>query len=473
MSAPSRLLPGRIAAWLAALVMGGCTLIGPDYQRPAIELPADYPEPVAAGTPQLRQDWWTLFDDARLNQLIAAARTRNADIRLAAAQVEEAEAALREVGATFYPQVDLAFSNTESRVSALTALPNPQPRIRLDRRLAASTSFEIDFWGRLRRAEEAARAQALASRYGRDTVALTLTGTVTQSYFTLRSLDSQVAVARASLASRDETLAVVRDRVAGGISSELEARQAESARADAAIQLDELARQRKVIEHLLAQLSGQSGFGVGTGGLAGLPAPPVPPAGLPSSLMERRPDVRAAEQALVAANARIGVAKAAMFPAISLTGSLGGQSADFTNLLLTGARIWSAGFGIALPLFDAGRNSARVEQAEARQRQAVAGYQKAVETAFREVADALSNLEQTRKSEAGLAQRLAAARAALEIARTRYQAGYSGYLEVLDAQRTANDAELAAVRGRQSQLAFSVDLIKALGGGWAERVGTP
>jgi multidrug efflux system outer membrane protein len=176
--------------------------------------------------------------------------------------------------------------------------------------------------------------------------------------------------------------------------------------------------------------------------------------------------VRSAEQTLAAANARIGVAKAAMYPSISLTGSLGGQSAAFSDLLLTGARIWSLGFGLGLPLFDAGRNAARVEQAEARQRQAVASYQKAVETAFREVADALSNLEQTRRTEASLALRLAAARGALEIARTRYQAGYSGYLEVLDAQRTANDAELAAVRSRQSQLAFSVDLFKALGGGW-------
>jgi multidrug efflux system outer membrane protein len=453
---------GLLVACLAA-----CAPVGPDYDRPKLELPVDYPERASGEAPAIEAEWWKLFRDPVLDALVAAARSRNADLRLAAAQLDEAEAALREVDAGFYPQIDGSFANGESRVSALTALPNPQPRIRLDRRLAASTSFELDFWGRLRRGAEAARAQALASRYGRDTVALTLAGTVTQAYFALRSLDSQIALTRATLVSRGESLDLVRVRGAGGIASELEERQAEGARADAAAQLDELERQRKVVEHQLAQLAGSSGRRVEGGDLAALPLPPLPPPGLPSALMERRPDVRSAEQALVAANARIGVARAALYPAISLTGSLGGQSAAFADLLLGGARIWSLGFGLALPLFDAGRNNARVAQAQAREQQAVAGYQKAVESAFREVADALGNLELAARSEANLETRRNAARRALEIARTRYSAGYSGYLEVLDAQRTANDAELAAVRNRQARLAYSVDLMKALGGGWS------
>jgi len=451
----------------AALWLAACAPIGPDYNRPVPELPADYPEASAGTAASLPADWWTTFNDPDLTALIEAARVRNADIRIAAAQVEEAEAALREVDAGFYPQVDLSFANQQSRVSALTALPNPVPRVRLDRRLAASTSFELDFWGRLRRGVEAARAQALATRFGRDTVALTLTGTVAQAYFSLRSLDSQLALTRATLATRNESLQVIRDRVAGGVSPELELRQAEVARADAAVLLDELTRQRKVVEHQLAQLTGRAGTMVADGSLEHLPVPPLPPAGLPSSLLERRPDIRAAEQTLVAANARIGVAKAAMFPTISLTGSYGGQSAAFADLLLGGARIWSLGFGLALPLFDAGRNTARVEQVEARARQAVGSYQKAVETGFREVADALSNLENGRRSEDNLAARAKAARQALDIAQTRYKAGYSGYLEVLDAQRSANEAELAAVRNRQALLAYSVDLMKALGGGWS------
>ena len=455
---------GLVLATLAGLA--ACAPVGPDYRRPEIELPSDYPETASATAGAVRADWWAAFNDAALDALIAAARERNADIRVAAAQLEEAEAALREVDTAFTPTVDLGFSTSQSRLSALTALPNPQPRIRIDRRLAASTAFEIDFWGRLRRGVEAARAQALASRYGRDTVALSLAGTVAQAYFTLRALDSQIALARATLDARGESLQVIRDRVAGGVAAELEAHQAEVARADAAVQLDEFIRQRKIIEHQLAQLTGRPGQRVATGDLASLPPVPLPPPGLPSSLLARRPDVRAAEQSLVAVNARIGVAKAAMFPTISLTGNLGGQSAAFSDLIATGARIWSLGFGLALPLFDAGRNAARVEQAEARARQAVASYQKAVEAAFREVADALGNLEVTHLSAASLTLRQGAARRALEIARTRHAAGYSGYLEVLDAQRTANDAELALVRNRQALLAYSVDLMKALGGGW-------
>lgn len=455
---------GLVLAALAGLA--ACAPVGPDYRRPEIELPSDYPETASATAGAVRADWWAAFNDAALDALIAAARERNADIRVAAAQLEEAEAALREVDTAFTPTVDLGFSTSESRFSALTALPNPQPRIRIDRRLAASTAFEIDFWGRLRRGVEAARAQALASRYGRDTVALSLAGTVAQAYFALRALDSQIALARATLDARGESLQVIRDRVAGGVAAELEAHQAEVARADAAVQLDEFIRQRKIIEHQLAQLTGRPGQRVATGDLASLPPVPLPPPGLPSSLLARRPDVRAAEQSLVAVNARIGVAKAAMFPTISLTGNLGGQSAAFSDLIATGARIWSLGFGLALPLFDAGRNAARVEQAEARARQAVASYQKAVEAAFREVADALGNLEVTHLSAASLTLRQGAARRALEIARTRHAAGYSGYLEVLDAQRTANDAELALVRNRQALLAYSVDLMKALGGGW-------
>jgi multidrug efflux system outer membrane protein len=195
--------------------------------------------------------------------------------------------------------------------------------------------------------------------------------------------------------------------------------------------------------------------------------PPVPPPGLPSAMLERRPDIRQAEETLVAANAQIGVARAALFPTVSLTAGAGVASAEFADLVAgPGARIWNIGVALTAPIFDAGRRSARVDQASARREQAVAGYQRAIETGFREVADALVNVQQTGESEAELKDRLDAARNALELSTLRYQSGYSPYLEVLDAQRTANDAELAFVRNRQARLAFSVDLIKALGGGW-------
>ena len=461
--------PGRhkLAALLLA-GLAGCAAVGPDYQRPGFELPPDYPDPLAAAAVgALRTDWWALYQDATLNELVAAAQARNADLRLAAAQIDEADAALREVDANLLPQVDGNLSGTRSRVSPLTALPNPQPLLRPDRRIAASTSFEIDFWGRLRRSVEAARAQALSSRYARDVVALTLAGTTAQVYFALRSADAQLLVTRATAKVREEALQLTRDRVSGGIASPLETAQAQGALADATIQLNELERQRRLLEHQLGQLTGKLDLKLAAGDINTLPVPPIPPAGLPSSLLERRPDVQVAEQNLVANNARIGVAKAALFPSLSITGSAGGQSAAFSNLLIGGARIWSLGFGLALPLFDAGRLNARVEQAEARQRQSVANYQKAVEAAFRETADAISNLEWTTATEADLNVRVSAAREALEIVQTRYRAGYSGFLEVLDAQRTANDAELALVRNRQSRLSYSVDLMKALGGGWS------
>jgi multidrug efflux system outer membrane protein len=195
--------------------------------------------------------------------------------------------------------------------------------------------------------------------------------------------------------------------------------------------------------------------------------PPLPPAGLPSTLLQRRPDILQAEQQLIAANAQIGIARAAMFPTISLTSYLGSESRGLSSLLGTGAGIWSLGFGLTLPIFDAGRYAARTQAAEARQKQAVGGYQKAVETAFREVADALANVRQTAAAEEDQQARAQAAHNVLRLARLRYEAGYSAYLEVLDAQRVANEAELAFVRNRQARLAASVDLMKALGGGWS------
>jgi multidrug efflux system outer membrane protein len=238
-------------------------------------------------------------------------------------------------------------------------------------------------------------------------------------------------------------------------------------RADAAVQRRDLERQRTLVEHQLGNLTGKLDLRIAPGDLMDLPAPALPPVGLPSSLLERRPDVQQAEQILVSANAQIGVAKAALFPTFSLTGSYGGQSENLSNLFKGNARIWSYGPSVSLPIFDAGKYSARTRQAEARQRQSLASYQKSVETAFREVADALTNVQQTMASVADVQARVDAARNALRLSRLRYEAGYSGFLDVLDAQRTANSAELALIQYRQLQLTYSVDLMKALGGGWS------
>lgn len=464
----------RIAC-TAALLATACAPVGPDYARPGVDLPQNYPaSPAGAAGVAVKAAWWTLYGDAKLNELVASALEKNSDIRLAVARIEEADANLREAGASFLPQIDLNAVPTRSRVSSTlaTPLPGTVQAVRNNVRLSASTSFELDFWGRLRRGVEAVRAQALGTRYAKDVVSLSLAGLTTQAYFSLRSLDAQIGVAQKTLASRDEALDYVRRRAKGGIASDLDVSQAMSARADSATQLKELVRQRALAEHQLATLAGRLDLEIPGGGQPGqpdllaLPLPPLPPAGLPSALLERRPDVRVAEQTLVSANAQIGVAKAAMLPTILLTGSDGWESKALSSLIQGTSSIWSLGFALSLPIFDHGRLQARSDAAIARERQALAGYQKSIESAFREVADALSNAQQTSAAEADYQTRVDATRRTLHLARLRYDAGYSAYLEVLDAQRNANDAELAFVRNRQARLSASVDLMKALGGGW-------
>jgi len=460
----------RRFSFFMLLLLTACTALGPDYQRPAVELPAQYPSAVSQERSSVIPQWWSLYRDPTLDELIAAARAGNADIRLAAARMQEAEALLREAGATRIPEVAGGYQATRNRVSTRT-VPPPAATAPLERsqhQLLASTSFEIDFWGRFARASEAARANLLNSVFSRDTVLLTLAGATAQAYFALRSLDAQITVLENTLTLRKDSLAIAQARANAGLASELDVHQAQGALSDALVQRREAGRSRALVERQLAQLIGRLDLKVSSGNLFSLPVPPNPPPGLPSTLLERRPDIRAAEESMVAANAQIGVARAALFPTLSLTAGLGAQSAEFAQLLSGGAGIWSVGLGVAAPIFDAGRRGARVEQAEARRSQALAGYQRSIETAFREVADALVNVEESGGSETDLAARLQAARAALELSNERYRSGYSAYLEVLDALRTANEAELGFVRNRQARLAFSVDLMKALGGGWSE-----
>lgn len=468
-SALRRALPGL----LLALLLAGCA-VGPDYKRPRIDLPPAYPHAFDSDTDNAEQgrvaeQWWTLYGDTTLNELVALTLKNNADLRMALAQIDEAEAVLAETGANLVPEIDLDASNTKARTSSLTAQPLPPgtPLLTRSSRITLSTAFELDLWGKLRRATQSARAQVLSSRYARDVTALTLAGTTARTYFTLRALDTQIAVTRETLASRDESLTLVKNRARGGLASDLDVYQAQGVRSDAALQLSELQRQRALVEHQLGSLTGTLNLKVAVGDVMGLGLPALPTAGLPASLLERRPDVQQAEQDLIAANAQIGVAKAALLPTFSLSGSYGGHSEKSKNLYEEGARIWSAGPSVHLPIFDAGKYRARTRQAEARQRLSTAAYQKAVETAFREVADALANLEHTSAAVEDTLTKVNAARNALRLSRLRYESGYSGYLDVLDAQRSANAAELALVQNRQALLSYSIDLMKALGGGWS------
>ncbi|HKY01489.1 MAG TPA: efflux transporter outer membrane subunit [Burkholderiales bacterium] len=451
------------------LAMGACTL-GPDYERPALDLPVGFGESEVGKAETLAANWWTLYRDPILDELIASGLERNADIRAAVARIDEAEAFLRETNASLYPQIDLDAAAERSKVSTRGSTPTsgniPNPRNNFQ--LTAATSFELDVWGRLRRATESARAQFMASQYSHDTVALTLASAIAQTYFAVRSLDAQILVSVETLAATTDSLDIVRKRAKGGLVSDLDLNQAETAQAAASAQYKELQRQRAVVLHQLGALSGKLDLKLEPGDIRSLPLPPLPPAGLPSALLERRPDVRQAEAQLIAANAEIGFARAAQFPTFFLTGSFGNQSRELSDLFTSGANIWSIGLGVVGPILDFGRYEARTEQAEARQRQALANYQGVAETAFRETADALSNVQWTAASEQDLQTRVDRVRNSLRLANLRYRTGYSAYLEVLDAQRTLNEAQLDLLRNRQAYLNYSVDLMKALGGGWRD-----
>lgn len=449
----------RAATWLAALALGGCALVGPDYRRPEGSLPGAFGERDVGTAPSVPARWWTLYRDERLDGLVAEALERNADVAAAAARVEEAQAALEEAHATLVvPLVNGAGGASRGR-SLQFGTSNAFS-------LGLSTAFEVDLWGRLRRAERSVRDQLLASRYGRDTVALSLAASVARAYFAARSLDAQAGASREILASAEQGLALARRRADAGIASELDVVQAAGLRAQAAAQLKEVARQRAAIVHQLGQFVGRPDLVLPPVDLVSLPVPALPPAGLPSALLERRPDVRQAEAQLAAATERIGVARAAQFPTLSLTASLGTQSAELGELFSTRSRVWSVGAGLLGPILDGGRYAARTRQAEAQAHQAEAAWRRAAQSAFREVADALSNVRLAADTEADLLDRVEQARGALRLSNLRYESGYSAYLEVLDAQRTLNDALLAAIRNRQAYLGYSVDLMSALGGGW-------
>ena len=452
---------------LACALLAGCA-VGPDYERPDMGLPGAYAEANAGDAPAVRADWWKLYGDPVLDQLVAAALERNADVRLAVARIEEADANLRVVNAAFLPEIDAVANANRTRFSTTTAVPTPPgvPAVRNDVRLALTTSYELDFWGQLRRQAESTRAQYLATRYARDVVALTLAGLTAQTYFALRSFDAQIIVTRETIVTRQDSLDYVRARARGGIASDLEVAQAEGALADITVQLKELQRQRALFEHQLATFTSRLDLTLPGGDIRTLPTPALPPAGLPSALLERRPDVQQAEQQLTSANAQIGVAKAAMFPTFTLTGFGGGESTTLANAASRSSSIWSLGLGVSMPLLDWGRYRGLADAAIARQHQAAAVYQQAVETAFREVADALSSVRLTSSAEQDYQASVDAARRALRLSRRRYEAGYSPYLEVLDAQRQANLSEIAALRNRQALLSATVDLMKSLGGGW-------
>jgi multidrug efflux system outer membrane protein len=458
----------RRLACLSLVLLAGCA-VKPDYQRPAVELPAAWRE--SADNTVKDGNWWRVYSDPVLEALVAEALARNSDLARAAARVDEARALVQQSEAAYFPSVDATFNRNRTLSSAATGLlPPGVQRERNDYRAAINVAYEVDLWGRLRATTAAARADLLASEAARETVRITLSADVAKTWFALRALDAQVEATRRTLALREEGLKLQQKRFDGGVISEFEYRQLEAEVAAARAQLPPLERDREIQETALAVLLGRSPKVIlentiprATGEVSTL-LPAVVPAGLPSELLLRRPDLVEAEQRLIAANARIAVARAAMFPSIQLTGYLGSEAQALAGLFSGPAGIWQLAAALAQPIFAGGRLQAQIAAAEAREQQALAGYQGAIQNAFREVRAALAAQRRARESFEAESARAAALGAALRLARLRYDNGLASQLEVIDAERNLLAAEVARYEALRAQRAAVADLFKALGG---------
>ena len=456
----------------AGALIAGCTL-GPAYERPAVELPAAWQGAPVTGASAAADRWWTLYSDAALDRLVGEALEHNQDLALAVARVDEARAQARIADSLLMPSVDAGFQRDRSRRSDVTATPFPPgtPIESNNYRAQLNVAYEVDLWGRLKSASNAARADLLATMAAQETVRNALVTEVVRVYYTLVSLDAQIAATSRSLALRSNGLALQRVRARAGLINDFDLRQLEAEVAAAQSQLPALEANRTAQEAALAVLAGRSPRSIMEGAIArrdgqGEPQPPVVPDGLPSDLLLRRPDVVAAEQRLIGANARIAEARAALFPRIALTGMLGSESAALGDLFSGPAAIWSLAFGLAQPIFQGGRLFAEVEAVKARERQALAQYQKALQDAFREVRQALSTQTRAREVFDSESARAAALTESLRLARIRYQNGLLSQLEVLDAERNLLQAELNRADALRAQRTAVADLVNALGGGW-------
>ena len=449
-----------------ALLLSGCAL-GPGYERPAaIAPPAGWRDSVMAlrDSSYANLPWWSVLGDTTLQGLVRTALRENRDLHIALARVNEARALLGIQRLEFYPQINVGAGVTriEGADSLLRGLSEGETFA-----VGASVSWEIDLWGRLRRLNEAARATLLASEQGRRGVILTVVSEVARAYLELLDLDGQVAIATSQVSIRRQSLELARARFEGGLTSELDVRQGENALAVAEGTLFRSLRQQRQKENELSVLLGRPPGELPRGQpLAAQQFPDVIPAGLPAELLERRPDVRQAEEQLHAANARIGAAIAALFPTISLTAAGGTVSNDLGNLFSGGTGFWNLAANLFQPILNSGRNRKQVAAERARTEAALGLYEKAVLTAFREVEDGLVAVERLGEEAAAAGRAAEAARLAVELASLRYEGGVDNYLNLLDAQRTQLDSELQESALQRQHRVAVVQLYKALGGGW-------
>src|SRR2546425_4412620 len=462
---------------IVTLALAGCA-VGPNYKRPTTETPAHYKAEALGswkegqpGDHVPKGDWWNIFGDETLNDLQGRATGANQELKAAIARVEQARATARVARSELLPTLNADSSYTRQRFS-----PNQVPSFgdltANNYRAALDLSYEIDLWGRVRRGFESARTDAQASLAAFHNVLLTLHADVAQNYFALRALDSEISTVTSTVGLRKEQVQLVRSRFDAGIGNELDVARAETELASTQAEAASLDRKRAELENALAILVGENpstfrfAAASGNDGIKWNPAPPRIPAGLPADLLERRPDVSEAERQLAAANARIGVAKAAFFPVLRLTGSGGYVSGDIESLFNWDSRVWSIGPSLSLPIFAGGRNLANYRRSKSVVEETNARYRQSILVAFGDVESSLAGIHFLADQAAAQDRAVANSHRAAELASERYRAGIVSYLEVVDADRVALQSERASAQLAGQQLIASVHLIKALGGGW-------
>ncbi len=457
----------RLVILMCATSLAGC-MTGPDYRRPELDLPQSFKYVDKDIRSTVDTAWWQQFQDPLLDRLISDALAGNKNIRIAAANIEQAAAIITQIRSPLFPQISYGGNASRMRASESNAvpiagsIPNPQSAMQI----SAGASWEIDLWGRVRRLAEAARASLLASEEARRGVILSLVTSVASNYFQLRGLDEQLAIAKNNLAAYAESVRLFELQFHYGQVSRMNVEQARTQYETAAASIPQIESQIGQTENALSILLGRNPGPIIRGKTIHELAYPAIPAGLPSQLLERRPDLAQAEQNLIAANAQIGAAKALYFPSISLTGSFGFESASLSNLFRGPSRAWSYGGSITGPIFTAGAISGQVLQAEAVQQATLYSYEAAIQSAFTDVENALLNRAKLAEQIQAQERLVRASREYEVLAKLQYDGGYSPYLTVLTSQQQLFPAELNLVQVRSALFTSYVNLYKAMGGGW-------
>ncbi len=453
--------------------MGAGCMVGPNYNRPAVEQPLYFKSQAASGeAPLIASEWWQLYGDPDLDQLIASAQASNQTLRQAVARVDEARALARVAGGFLYPTISLDPRFIRERFSGNRDSTITGQRVQKgvsinDWLIPLDLTYEIDVWGRIRRSIESARAVAMASAYDLGVVQLTVETDVAQFYYNLRALDAQVQILRETVVSYREQVRLLSAQLKSGLVSPIVVNQAQAQLQATLAQQRDIERARADQEHALAILCGRPApsFTIAPNPLLDA-SPPVVPPGLPAQLLVRRPDVAEAEQNLVAANAQIGVAIADFYPTFTLTGIAGFQSANASSIFDWRSRVASIAPSISFPIFQGWRLTANLDATEARYRQTVAGYVNQVLVAYADVEDALTDLQALSDQVGNLHEAVSASQNYLRLAQAQYKFGLVDYLIVIDAERTLLTNQLSLAQAVNLQMAASIHLIKSLGGGW-------